>query len=203
MREFRDISNQKFGRLTPIEYVGIHKTRSAWLCKCDCGNETIVSTDKILSGHTKSCGCLKIKYSIINKRIFQIWYNMQSRCKKSNRKDSKYYFGKGIKICREWDTYENFQSWALENGYADNLTIDRIDTKGDYKPSNCRWITLAEQQRNKRNCRYLTINGVKKTLAEWSREIGISRSTLQYRIEKNMPVEKIMSKLNLNSKGVI
>lgn len=191
----KDIKNKKFGRLTPIDYIpGHNRMRSAWLCKCDCGNETIVSTDKIISGSTKSCGCLKIKYSILNKRIFQIWYNMHKRCEKNNQMDSKYYFGKGIKVCQEWDVYENFQSWALENGYADDLTIDRINTKGNYEPSNCRWITLAEQQRNKSNCHYVTINGVKKTLAEWAREIGISRSTLQYRLEKNMPTEKLLSK---------
>lgn len=194
MKEFRDISNQKYGKLTPVEYVGVYKNRSSWLCKCDCGNETIVSATKILSGHTKSCGCLKIKYSIENKRMFQIWCNMHKRCKRNDQRDSKYYFGKGVKVCQDWDVYENFQSWAFENGYADNLTLDRIDSKGNYEPSNCRWITMAEQQRNKSNCYYVTINGVQKTLSEWAREIGIPRETLRYRVEKNLPVNKLLAK---------
>ena len=191
----KEIKNKKYGLLTPIEYIPGHKTkRSSWLCKCDCGNETIVDTYKITSGHTKSCGCLKTKYVIEDKRIFQIWCNMHNRCNKNNRRDSKYYYGKGIKVCKEWETYENFQSWAIENGYSDNLTIDRIDTEGDYEPLNCRWVTLAEQQRNKSNCCYVTINGVKKTLSEFAKEIGVSRETLRYRIEKNMPESKLLSK---------
>ena len=201
MSNHRDISNQKYSRLTPIKYVGVYKNRSSWLCKCDCGNEVVVSTDKIVSGHTKSCGCLKIKYSIANKRLFQVWCNMHSRCKKPNRKDSKYYFDKGISVCDAWDVYENFQTWALENGYSDDLTIDRIDNYGNYEPSNCRWVTITEQQRNRCNCHYLTMNGVKKTLSEWAREFGIPRETLRYRLGKNMPLEKIMSKSNLNKRS--
>lgn len=195
----RDLKNKKYGCLTPIRYIAGHKKRrSAWLCKCDCGNETIVTTDKILSGHTKSCGCLKMKYFILNRRIFRIWCNMQKRCTDKSRKDSKYYYGKGVKVCKEWEIYENFQSWALKNGYSDDLTLDRIDNNGNYEPSNCRWITIAEQQRNKCNCYYVTINGVKKTLSEWAREIGVHRETLRYRVEKNMPVNKLLSKSNLN-----
>lgn len=120
-----DLTGQKFGRLTVVEYL---PDKHKWLCKCDCGNYKEIFTSKLTSLHTKSCGCLKNKYKITVRRIFSIWANMLDRCSiNSKRKGVIYYAQKGIKVCEEWKTYENFEKWALENGYAENLTIDRID----------------------------------------------------------------------------
>lgn len=124
------------------------------------------------------------KYNILNKRLFQCWWNMKSRCDKDSRKDSKYYHDKGITYCKEWNVYENFQEWALSNGYEDTLTLDRINGNLPYSPDNCRWITLAEQQRNRSNCLLFYFNGETKTLSEWARIYGINRSTLHDRIFK-------------------
>ena len=109
---------------------------------------------------------------------------MKSRCNNPDKREAKYYHNKGITYCEEWETYRNFEEWALNNGYSDNLTLDRIDNSKGYNPSNCRWITAAEQQRNKTNNLFFTHNGETKTLTEWSRDTGIDRTTLHDRIFK-------------------
>jgi hypothetical protein len=109
---------------------------------------------------------------------------MKKRCNNPSNKDSKYYYDKGITYCEEWDHYENFQNWALNNGYSDNFTLDRIDGNLPYCPQNCRWITIEEQQRNRSNCLYFYYKGQTKTLSEWARIFNINRSTLHDRIFK-------------------
>ena len=176
-------TGERYGKLTIIgceKINGMIKQK----CLCDCGNIAYVRYSRLTSGHKKSCGCLRHKYNIENKRLFNCWYGMKGRCDSSNRKDSKYYHDKGISYCDEWRIYENFQKWALENGYSDELTLDRINGDLPYCPENCRWITIEEQQRNKSNCIYFTHNGETKTISEWAREFGINRSTLYDRIYK-------------------
>jgi hypothetical protein len=120
---------------------------------------------------------------------------MKARCDSADRKDSEYYHDKGVGYCEEWAIFENFQSWAISNGYADNLTLDRIDGNLSYSPENCRWITIAEQQRNKSNNSNYEYKGVTKTLSEWAREFGIPRETLRSRIVKlGYPFEEAISK---------
>lgn len=126
----------------------------------------------------------KKRYHILNRRIYNCWWGMKERCDSSTRKDSRYYHDKGITYCKEWESYEAFQEWALENGYADNLTLDRIDGSLPYCPENCRWITIEEQQRNKSNNVIYEYKGVSKTLSEWAKEYGIPRETLRSRIVK-------------------
>lgn len=179
-----DISGKVFGRLTAVEYAFTRNKRKYWKCECECGAEVLVQYYHLLNGHTKSCGCLKNKYSISNKRIFSIWSNMVDRCKSPGRKDSHCYFFKGIRVCDEWLKYEAFESWALSNGYAGNLTIDRKDSDGNYEPSNCRWITIQEQQKNKSTNLYFTHDGETKCLSEWAKVFGINRGTLDSRINK-------------------
>lgn len=172
---------EKFGSLTVIENVN-GKKRGMLRCLCDCGNTVVVSKYHLVDGHTKSCGCLKIKHHITNRRIYQCWMNMKGRCNSTTRNDYKYYGAKGIKYCDAWENYDEFEAWALSNGYQDSLTLDRIDGNVDYCPENCRWISIQDQQRNRSNCHYFTIGGVTKTLNEWARDYGINRTTLHDRI---------------------
>lgn len=126
--------------------------------------------------------------------IYRRYNHMRRRC--YNEKDHNYknYGGRGIKICDEWlNDFETFYKWALENGYKKELTIDRIDVNGNYEPSNCRWITMKEQQRNRRTNVRITFNGVTKTQVEWAEELGITGSTIRDRINKGLPLEKVLT----------
>lgn len=138
-----------------------------------------------------------------NKRLQSIFLHMKDRCYNPNFKDYKNYGGRGITVCDEWQTPHSwkggraFKKWALENGYADNLTLDRIDVNKGYSPENCRWVSMEVQQNNKRNNRLITYMGKTQTIAQWSREVGIPFKTIQHRLNRQMPVEKIFSKKNL------
>lgn len=107
---------------------------------------------------------------------------MKGRCNRPSEHDAPYY--RGVRIDEAWYDFDTFAEWAISNGYRDDLTIDRIDNNKGYCPENCRWITLAEQQRNKSNCRYYTHNGKTQTLSEWAREYHIDRTTLSDRMAK-------------------
>ena len=115
-------------------------------------------------------------------RLYGIWLGMRARCNIPNYHDYKYYGLRGIKVCDEWNDYLAFKEWAINNGYADNLTLDRIDVNSNYCPGNCRWATKTEQGNNRRNNHLLTYNGETKTLKEWSDVSGIPYSTLKRRI---------------------
>ena len=150
-----DLVGQRFGRLTVVEYVKLEKHRKWWKCQCDCGKTLTVRTDQLRTGNTASCGCnRKGKRKPIhgegNSRLYRIWKGMKSRCYCKGSTSYKWYGALGIQVCEEWQKYEPFRDWAHTNGYTDELTIERIDVYGNYEPSNCTWITRAEQNANMR-----------------------------------------------------
>lgn len=160
MRILKKLYGQRFGRLIAVEPCGYTSAkRIAWKCQCDCGKEVIVASDKLISGHTQSCGCLmserttasnKARAKNINPRLYRIYYGMMSRCNNSNYAAYKHYGARGIKVCDEWaGHFYTFQAWALSHGYDDSLSIDRINNDGNYDPSNCRWTTMKVQSNNR------------------------------------------------------
>lgn len=161
MSSVKDLTGRKFGRLTALSYhKGSRQKKAKWLCKCICGNTVLVDTFKLISGHTKSCGCLQReraslankKHGLRNTRIYKTWCNMKSRCFNKNHSDYYNYGGRGITVCDEWkNDFKAFYDWAISNGYRDDLTIDRIDVNGNYEPNNCRWETNYTQALNKNN----------------------------------------------------
>jgi len=195
MSNVRDLKGQRFGRLVVLYDTGERKnSKVVWHCKCDCGNEVDVIGHNLTSGCTKSCGCYhKERVAEVhtvhgmNRRkeihpVYRIWSAMLQRCENQDHKYYKNYGGRGIAVCDEWHDPAVFIGWALANGWQKGLQIDRIDNDGNYEPDNCRWVTWKEQAQNRRNNRFITFNGKTQCLADWSREIGITRGTLWQRI---------------------
>ena len=128
-------------------------------------------------------------------RLYRIWSNMKNRCTNPNADNYSFYGGRGIKVCDEWrDDFVPFRAWAMANGYADNLTLDRIDNDGDYSPANCRWETHLRQCNNTRRNHLLTFQGETHTISEWARIVGMKADTLERRINyRGWPVEKALT----------
>ena len=119
------------------------------------------------------------------KRINIIWQNMKQRCYNPKKPDFKYYGGKGVIVCEDWvHNSKAFYDWAIANGYAENLTLDRINRNGNYEPSNCRWVDMSVQANNKKNNHFITYKGKTQTIAQWSRETGLSISLIGRRINR-------------------
>ena len=170
-----------------------------WECKCDCGNTIIAPTRELTREHIKSCGCLKAtykyKHGLSKHQIYDCWIAMKARCLNPQNPNFSRYGGRGISVCKEWiDSFENFKNWAYENGYKENLTLDRIDNNGNYCPENCRWATRLQQQNNNSRNRMIEYNGEVKTLSEWSRCLGIKYNKLSKRLYSGWSVEKAFTK---------
>lgn len=127
-------------------------------------------------------------------RPYRIWCSMKQRCYYNKSVGFKNYGGRGIVVCDEWkNNYLLFLDWALANGYSDQLTLDRIDSNGNYEPSNCRWVSYVQQNNNSSNNVLLTFNGVTHTIAEWSRIVGLKKSTIEYRKRIGWSDEKALT----------
>ena len=192
-----DLIGQKFGELTVVEFSHISKhQKTMWKCKCDCGTEIIVQGSHLKSGHTTSCGKHKeptVEHGLTNTRLYRIWASMKTRCTNQKNKNFHQYGGRGINICDEWlNDFETFYNWAMATGYNDLLTLERIDNNSDYCPSNCKWISIQEQQNNKRTSRFIEAYGEKHTVAEWGKKLGLNPGTIRTRLRAGDTGEKAL-----------
>lgn len=174
-----DLTGRKFNRLTVVKELENKK----WQCVCSCGKSTIVFSNNLARGHTKSCGCLareirsisvtkrNITHSGTGTRLYTIWDGMKKRYAR--------YGGRGITICKKWlNDFKEFRDWSIANNYSDKLTIDRIDNNKGYSPSNCRWVTSSEQANNKRK----TIKYKGEPATQASRRLGLDDDTVCNRV---------------------
>lgn len=195
----KDLTGQKFGRLLVVKraddkyYGGVRYT--AWLCRCDCGNMTVVNTSSLTSGNTTSCGCYSSElkssraktHGMSKTRLYNIWNGMLTRC--YNEHSTKYdnYGKRGIKVCEEWHKFENFYEWAKTSGYNEDAkygdcTIKREDVNGDYCPENCKWANSKEQANNTTTNKLITWNNETKTASQWEEIVGIKASVIRERL---------------------
>ena len=177
--KYKDLSGMKFNHLTVMYKTDLRSNRQVvWHCKCDCGNETNVSSGHLQSGHTKSCGCvLTTEEGFSDSRLYRVYMGIKTRCNNSNDHTYKYYGGVGITICDSWmesflnfknDMYESYLEHVDKYG-EDNTTVDRIDVSGNYCKENCKWATKLEQANNRRTTTYVYYGNNKYALGELCR----------------------------------
>lgn len=204
---------QRFGRLTVVRESERQYGHRYILCRCDCGTEKAINLNSLVHGMSNSCGCFRKEF-IANKnfkhgfahreanleRLYRIWSGMKYRCFDSRCKGYYNYGGRGITVCDEWrNDYSVFREWALNNGYSDELTLDRIDNNGNYEPSNCRWATVQVQSNNTRVNKRVTYKGETHTLADWGRITGIDADKIGRRLKKGLPLERVFFNGDLRS----
>ena len=197
-----DISGERFGRLVALHASGFDvqpsRNHIKWLCQCDCGAKFEARLNGLRSGHAKSCGCIKksgehsAKHRLTQTPEYSAWAHMKSRCQNKNNQDYSIYGGRGITVSDSWaDSFENFLS-DMGKKPEGMFSIDRIDTNGNYEAGNCRWADNHTQSRNKRNNRFLSVDGVRMCLQDWATHLGINSSSLIERLNK-WPTQKALT----------
>lgn len=208
MPVFQDHTGEKFGKLTVLRRVENKNSRTRWLCQCECGNLTIAYSNMLINGTHKSCGCYKnqrikelnYKHGQSNARkrgqgtkMYENWKGMKARCYYPKHKDYKYYGAKGITVCDEWvHDYQCFYDWAINNGYEEGLTLDRIDSLKNYCPDNCRWVTWYIQNNNRSVVRRIAIGNETHTISEWAAISGLDRKLIASRVDHHLPVDQLL-----------
>lgn len=192
-----DITGQRFGRLTVLGRApGLLKHHRSWECRCDCGQIITHRLNRLLTGHSKSCGCLKsapnlanATHNMRNTAEYRAYRNMLSRCYYRNTREYARYGGRGIAVCDRWR--EGFENFFADMGLkpTDQHSLDRIDNDGNYEPSNCRWATRSEQCRNRRSNVIIEYAGRSRSIIEWSEETGLSWATIHKRLRRGISPE--------------
>lgn len=194
-----DLTGHRFNRLV-VMYESSERTKSGkvqWICKCDCGNETITTSAHLLSGHTKSCSCLQKEvvrridnstHKMVRTPTYNAWLGMKSRCYNKSNVSYQSYGEKGIIVCKRWlNSFENFLSDMGERPSSKH-SLDRIDNDGNYSKENCRWADVYTQANNKSTNVFIECFGETKTLKEWARTLKISYNKLSKMHRKGVDV---------------
>lgn len=199
---FQDLTGKSFGRLSVICFVGkCDDNIPRWLCRCQCGVESIFRGACLKSGDTTSCGCYQREgasrrlksHGMSKTTLYRRWRGMWNRATRINGIPYKNYGGRGIRICDRWKRFENFRD-DMGPSFQQGLELDRIDNDGNYEPGNCRWVTRVVQQRNTRQNHKLTFRGETRTIVEWSEITGISTGAINMRVNKyKWPIERALT----------
>jgi hypothetical protein len=194
-----DLTGKHFDRLFVVKRSKNAGRQPKWECLCSCGNTAIVHGSNLRHGYTKSCGCLhqeatkkaNTTHGESKSKTYVIWRNMINRCENYARPDFINYGGRGISVCQKWRSFVGFVS---DMGKAmPGMSIDRINTDGNYEPSNCRWATATQQARNKRNTRLVEFNGNRASLAEHCKSLGLNYRTIHQRLKRGWTANAALS----------
>ncbi len=203
----KDLTGQRFGRLVVIKMDSKKDGRYRWLCKCDCGNTSVIQVTSLRTGKTQSCGCFgkEIRMWAMstrngstkkNRDEYTCWCRMIRRCTDRENEFYENYGGRGITVCDRWtreaDGWNNFLK-DMGPRPSKELSLDRIDNNKGYYPNNCRWATRTQQQRNKRNTVKITYNGKTMCVVEWAEEIGVSYKCLMQRLRKGWSITRALT----------
>ena len=185
MGKISDMLEQRYGRLVVKERLDNSQSgMPRVLCACDCGKEHETSVASIRNGHTRSCGCLRkellTSHGKHKSSEYESWHGMIQRCASESRRGHANYGGRGITVCARWLLFEHVHA-DMGDKPSPKHSLDRRDNNGPYSKDNCRWATRSEQQNNRRNTVFLTVDGVTKALTDWARQLGVSRHFLAHR----------------------
>lgn len=197
MSMLRNLVGQRFGKLTVLRRAkeNAKSGNARWVCRCDCGSTSTVIGSQLRRGHTTSCGCNRLSKRAMgysHERLYRIWTGMHRRCYNPTHDRHQWYGNKGVTVCDEWHDFLAFRTWALKNGYEDELTIDRVDSDGNYEPANCRWVDIRTQANNRSNNRLLVYKGKEYTATELAEAHGMSPRTIYNRLRLGWSVNEIV-----------
>lgn len=203
--KFVDLTGQKFGKITVLKRVEDkeYKKRSViqYLVQCECGKEFKVLGQSLTRTKvpTRMCkACSSTTHGLKLSRLYGVWANMKARCYNPKANNYKNYGKRGIRVCKEWKKdFKSFYEWAIKSGYKEGIkgeyTLERIDVNKNYCPENCTWVTITEQEQNKRNSIRITYKGETKSLKEWAKVIGIKEVTLRGRYQNGWSIERMLT----------
>ena len=188
-----NLEGQRFGQLVVQCWQPDAKRDGAWLCRCDCGNTHVATSNHLTSGRILSCGCLRPKHGGKGSRAYGIWQGMLARCTCESNRDWKDYGGRGIAVCERWRKFPDFLADMGEPPPAG--TIERRDNSGNYEPGNCYWASRTVQARNTRRTILITYDGRTQSLAAWAEELDVSYWKLHSRYKLGWTSERIFEGL--------
>lgn len=196
-------AGNRYGILTTVRKAPTQTCRRQWLCRCDCGNESVVHGGNLTSDHTTSCGCQKARliseknstHRRCRTKLYGIYRAMIDRCENPKVACFSRYGGRGIKVCKRWR--HSFEAFLEDMGERPSPlhSLDRKENSGDYCPENCRWATGREQGQNKRNNVFVEYKGERHTISEWARRQGLTTAALSSRLRRQgMSLEEAMTR---------
>lgn len=194
MKKVRDLTGQKFGRLTAVLHNG-----NKWLCKCDCGNETLAKTGNLNNGHTQSCGCLQrersalaaTRHSLVGTRAYHSWAGMKARCSNPRNPAYKWYGARGIGYAPEWESFDGF--YRDMGDCPPGMSIERRNNDASYSKGNCYWATTTQQANNTRATTFIEFGGERRSVTQWAKSLGWNQPKLQRRLRRGWSVEKALT----------